>query len=152
MIFQLRWFSLPALGALALVTGCIGGGGPSCGSQTGGPGTPALAFTSVPALGSTDPVKGVEEHVVPTEYYIAIYILVPNQGWWVKPYYDSPETKLSCNGEFSSEIVTGGNDANATNITAFLLPTSVSPPLLEGQSALPQSLFKSAAAVASVTR
>ena len=40
----------------------------------------------------------------------------------------------------------------ATKITAFLLPSSVSPPLLEGQSTLPQSLFKSAVAVTSVTR
>ncbi len=151
MSLRWSWLRLAPFGALTFLTGCIGGG-PSCGSQTGGPGTPSLAFTSVPPVGGNDGVKGVEKHVTPADYYVAIYILVPNQGWWLKPYYDSPKTGLGCNGEFSAAIVTGGNDAKATNITAFLLPNSVSPPLLEGQSALPQSLYKSAAAVASARR
>ncbi len=142
---------LAATGALAFLIGCSGGG-PSCGSLTGGPGTPSLALTSVSPVGSNDGVKGIEEHVAPADYYVTLYILVPNQGWWVKPYFDSPKTALGCNGEFSAEIVTGGNDAKATRVTAFLLPNSVNPPLLEGQSTLPQSLYQSAAAVASVQR
>ncbi|MGA7341194.1 MAG: hypothetical protein WBE72_03225 [Terracidiphilus sp.] len=133
---------------VCLASGCAAP--PSCNAVSGGPGTASISFTSVPSLGSTNNLKGRVLHVAPAGYYVAVYIYV--DGWWTKPYFDSPQTSIDCDGTFSTDITTGGDDQEATAITAFLLPEGYTPPLLSGEATLPESLYSAAAATASASR
>jgi len=136
----------------APLAGCVDSG-PSCGSIAGGAGTPSIAFTSVPALGSTDSLNGRVLHVIPANFYVAVYIFVPNgEGWWIKPTFATPDTTVNCDGTFSADVTTGGLDTEATIITAFLLPNTYSPPLLGGSATLPGALYAAAVATVSANR
>lgn len=141
---------IAAFALTSVVAGCIAG--PSCGSLVDGEGTPSIVFTSVPAIGSTDELQGQVEHVIPAAYFVAVYIHVPGLGWWVKPEFAEPDTSINCNGSFSAAIVTGGDDANADEIAAFVLPSGFEAPLLGGSASLPQTLYTGAVAKVSVTR
>ena len=120
----------------------------TCDAVPGGSGTPALQFTSVPLIGSNSLLYGQEWHVVPANYYVVVYIHV-GTGWWVKPYAASPLTTIACDGTWSTNIVTGGNDALADQIAAFLIPTTYTPPTLLGAGTLPAELYTNS--LASVT-
>ena len=97
-------------------------------------------------------MQGQEWHESPSDYHVVIYIHVGSAGWWVKPYAANPITLLNCDGSWSTNIVTGGNDAQADAITAFLIPASYSPPILEGASILPQALSSNSVAIMTVDR
>ena len=137
--------------SLALLAACGGGGGPSCNALTGGDGTPSLVFTHVPPKGSTDNLQGQEMHVVPSGFYVAVYIHVDG-GWWTKPTFAQPDTTINCDGSWTTDITTGGDDPQADAIAAFLLPQSYTAPPLSGSSSLPQELYANAAANVSVNR
>jgi exo-beta-1,3-glucanase (GH17 family) len=124
----------------------------TCNAPPGADGTPSLTFTTVPPIGSTNPLLEQEWHALPSGYYIAIYIHVPGSGWWIKPYANQPETMINCDGTASTNITTGGNDSQADEITGFLLPNSYSPPIVEGAPSLPTDLSANAAATADVHR
>jgi exo-beta-1,3-glucanase (GH17 family) len=121
----------------------------TCAAPPGGDGSPAIQFTSVPSIGSSASLQGQVWHVVTADYYVVVYIHVGVYGWWVKPYAASPLTIINCDGTWTTDIVTGGSDASADQIAAFLIPTSYSPPILLGAASLPADL--NANAVASVT-
>lgn len=135
---------------LAPLTGCVNG--PSCNAVTGGSGTPSLAFTHVPPFGSTDSLGGREMHVAPAGYFVAVYIHVGSEGWWTKPTFAEPETTIGCDGSWTTDITTGGDDTQADTIAAFLLPDGSTPPELGGEDTLPQALYATAVANVSVTR
>lgn len=152
MIACLRFFALFTSLPILAVAACTDHG-PSCGTITGGSGTPSIVLTSVPPIGSYANLKGQVLHVVPANYFIAVYIYVPSGGgWWIKPYFDGPDTALNCDGTFSADIVTGGEDEDATIIAAFVLPSGYSPPLLGGSATLPASLYMAAVATATANR
>jgi hypothetical protein len=112
---------------------------------------PTIEFTSVPALGSYLNLNGIARNVDPANVRVAVYIRV-DDGWWNKPYWDSPATELASEGSFSVCIATGGHDEQATEIAAFLIPAELYPPAMRGQAELPPDLFEKALAHASVTR
>jgi exo-beta-1,3-glucanase (GH17 family) len=97
------------------------------GDTVDGPGTPTITFTFVPAIGSAENLRGKVSHVVPKNYGIAVYIKVAG-GWWQKPTYAQPVTKINIDGTWVCDFTTGGNDASATEITAFLIPIDYAPP------------------------
>ena len=123
----------------------------SCGAPPGGDGTPSLVFTYVPPIGSIDYLQGQEWHVPILGYYVVVYIHVGN-GWWVKPYADSPLTTIACDGTWATDIVTGGSDASADQIAAFLIPSTYNPPILLGAQTLPADLATNSVASVSVSR
>jgi exo-beta-1,3-glucanase (GH17 family) len=123
----------------------------TCGAAPGGPGTPEIQLTSVPPIGSSNPLRGQVWHVAPADYRIVVYIRVSG-NWWVKPFAESPLTTISCSGSWSANIVTGGNDQQATQIAAFLIPSTYNPPILLGAQSLPASLYANSVADASVNR
>jgi hypothetical protein len=133
-------------------TSTEGGCDPS--SPIGGAGTPTITFTSVPVIGSTNNLTGQVAHVASASDNVFVVIYVDG-NWWLKPYADSPLTPINCDGTWSADIVTGGDDTQATVIDAFVIPLSYSPPGtgdgLVGPT-LPQDLFQNAAAYTSVTR
>src|SRR5437870_2627890 len=100
--------------------------------------TPAISLTSVPPMGSSNLLNGVAANVVPANYRVIVYIYV--QGWWIKPTNSQPQTVIQSNGSWSCNIVTGGADAYATGIAAYLTSKNYSPPLLNGAATLPTEL------------
>lgn len=110
-----------------------------------------LEFTRVPAYASHLNLEGIVRYVDTERVRIAAYIWVEG-GWWTKPYWDSPTTPISPDGSFSVNITTGGNDDQATEIVAFLIPAQYYPPGLRGEPELPRELIQKALARSSATR
>ena len=123
----------------------------ACDGTIGGPGTPAVSFTYVPPYGSGNTLEGQVLHVSPASYGVAVYIKVGG-GWWTKPTFAQPVTAIQTDGTWSVAIVTGGSDQLATDVAAFLIPSSFSPPQLSGAGALPDSLTTTSVAHVQVQR
>jgi exo-beta-1,3-glucanase (GH17 family) len=103
----------------------------SCILMPGGEGDPMLRFAYVPPIGGNDDLEGQALHVVPADYRVAVYIKV-GAGWWTKPYFASPATTIACDGSWICDITTGGSDASATEIAAYLIPAGYTPPAAGG--------------------
>lgn len=101
--------------------------------------TPTILFTTVPKIGSKDPVRGRVSGIDPAAYDVVVYIYV--DGWWgPKPLWDKPLTPIASDGSWSCEIVTTSTDALATRIAAYALPRGVIPENRDGQQELPASM------------
>lgn len=122
---------------------------PSC-AETG----PTITFTHVPALGAgaNDELAGVVTCVDdPMEYQVAVYIRV-NGRWWPKPYFNASFTPVDLGGKFETRIVTGGDDSNATDVAAFLVPITLTPQSGTAGAEVPAYIKDSAVAQVYVTR
>ncbi len=113
---------------------------------------PTIEFTSVPPYGSFEDLQGLVTCVDPAEYYVAVYIYMPELGWWTKPYWSDPRTAIHSNRTWTCDITTGGYDQYATEITACVLPDAYDPPSMGGEPALPPELFENAAACLTMPR
>ena len=103
--------------------------------------SPSVRFTEIPDWGSSQLLKGRISGENPASHYIAVYINVTDAGgWWTKPYLADPKTLIGTDSSFTTKIMIGGLDQFATQIIAFLLPSSISPPVLTGAD-LPAELF-----------
>ena len=123
---------------------------PTCGVP-GGPGAPLIEFTRIPPYGSGVTLKGRELHEATCESYVAVYLRVAG-GWWTKPTFADPRTAIARDGTWSTNVVTGGIDAQATDYAAFLLPNTYTPPPLGGAGNLPDELAANAIASVTVSR
>ncbi len=104
-------------------------------------GSPAIAFTFVPRYGDRIGVLyGQVSNVNPVQNKIATYIKVSG-GWWNKPFAATPTVAIHADGSWSCDITTGGIDEQATDIIAFAVPQSYSPPLTSGASVLPTEIY-----------
>ncbi|MBI3247848.1 MAG: hypothetical protein HYZ50_15195 [Deltaproteobacteria bacterium] len=112
---------------------------------------PQIWFRHVPEYGSFDDLKGKVSGVKRKKYRVAVYIEVFG-GWWTKPTFAQPVVKINKKKKWKSDITTGGFDAEATTIAAFLIPKGYSPPLLAGVFTLPNELDENAVAQAMVSR
>jgi exo-beta-1,3-glucanase (GH17 family) len=124
----------------------------TCTTIPGGTATAAIQFTSVPPIGSKSLLTGQVSHVNPASYYVVVYIHVPGLGWWVKPFATAPLTFVNCDGTWNANIVTGGSDASADQIAAFLIPRTYNPPILQGAGTLSADLLNNAVTTVSVNR
>ena len=116
-------------------------------------GEPSLELTYIPLMGETDDLEGMVHFVNPDEYQVAVYIYVPDAGgWWTKPFYDYPLTEIDEGGYWACPIITGGIDEQATRIAVFLIPEGYTPPLANGMSSLPQSLYNASVSEVEVSR
>lgn len=116
----------------------------SCGPGQGNSIVPFIAFTFIPAFGSFDDLVGRVAGVVPAQYKVAVYIFV--WGWYNKPSWENPATAIQANRTWVTDITTGGNDEQATKIAAFLIPVAYDPPVMNGETNLPQALYDQAVA------
>lgn len=110
-------------------------------SQTpvpGGPGAPTIELTVVPRRGSSTDLQGQVLHVNPLDFKVAVFIYVG--GWWTKPTFAQPLSTIQLDGRWICDVTTGGNDALAIAIAAYVLPNGYAPPLLAGAGALPAEL------------
>lgn len=94
----------------------------------GGEGVPAIDTVFVPKIGTSDNLQGKVLHVKPKDYGIVVYINVPGAGWWIKPTYASPVTKINPDGSWICDVTTGGSDQTATKFHVFLIPKDYTPP------------------------
>jgi hypothetical protein len=108
---------------------------------TAGAATPGIELTSVPAYGSFDSLSGRVSDANPSDYAVAVYIHVPPYGWWTKPFAAYPVTSIQSDGTWTCFVVTGGEDAYATEVIAFLIPKTYSPPVVSGDQCLPAALY-----------
>jgi len=92
-----------------------------------GEGTPSISFTKVPAMGSTENLEGRVSHVIPKDYGVVVYIKVGG-GWWIKPTFASPVSRINVDGSWICDVTTGGYDTQATEYKAFLIPADYAPP------------------------
>lgn len=146
-------------GALAPLLAACGAGDEAVADETshvpGGPGTPEIAFTSVPPRGSEADLSGRVAHVDVRRVAVAVYIRVANvngHGYWNKPTWTQPLTRIANDGAWRCDISTGGVDVLADRIVAFLVPAGYVPPLLGGQAELPADLLAAALAQVAVAR
>jgi len=102
---------------------------------------PAIEFTYIPPYGSSDNLVGCVKNVNPQDYKIAVFIFVEGAGWWTKPYFSHPLTSIQSDSTWTCDITTGGSDIYATEICAFLIPNGIDPPLVSGNTALPEALY-----------
>ena len=117
----------------------------------GGPGTPVIELTDVPAIGTTDNLEGRVMHVDPTVHAVAVYIRVSGR-WWTKPTFAAPLTTINPAGLWQADITTGGSDTQATEVAAYLLPLGVAAPRAAGAAQLPSSLASISVASVTTTR
>jgi exo-beta-1,3-glucanase (GH17 family) len=118
----------------------------------GGPGTPSIAFTVVPPYGDpTGTLRGTVNHLIPNDHRVAVYIRVGSL-WYEKPFSDAPLTWIRNNGTWMADSVTHPNDANATEIAAYVLPAWYSPPHVFGLSSIPGAIAANAVASQQVPR
>jgi exo-beta-1,3-glucanase (GH17 family) len=113
----------------------------------GGPGSPTIALTVVPPIGSSDDLEGQVLHVFAVAVYIEVF-----GGWWTKPTFANPLTSIPPDGYWIADITTGGSDTSASRIAAFLVPFDYDPPSRSGQSNLPMQLQTVAVASVEVAR
>lgn len=113
---------------------------------------PKIKITSVSRYGTSGYASGTVKGVSTSAYRVAVFIYVPNLGWWNKPTWAHPLTTINCNGKWKCDIDTGGRDVYATKIAAFLVPKNYKPPELHGSSSLPSELYKKAVAHHEVSR
>jgi hypothetical protein len=106
----------------------------------------SVQFTYVSPCHDTGGVEGRVAGIHPenyTNYKIVVYINVNGVWWGPKPTWANPLTYIQTDGTWATKIVTGGNDEDASRVTAFLIPSSYQkPPNLEGDSQLPGELFR----------
>lgn len=103
---------------------------------------PGIAFTSVPDWGSHDLLLGDTWGTEPNEYGVATYIFVGHAGgWWTKPNSHNPVVPVAPDGSWSVDITTGGDDALATTVAAYLVPLNYDPPILMGEWDLPDLAY-----------
>lgn len=111
---------------------------------------PKITITHVPSYDVSGSASGTVKGVNPSNYKVAVYIYV--SGWWNKPYWNSPLTKIKSNGKWSCNINTGGNDIEATRVAAFLVPAKYVPSKMSGEKNLPSKLYKNSVAYSIVKR
>ncbi len=115
-------------------------------------GEPEISFTYVPPYGSFEEyLEGRVRYASPLAHKVAVYIKVLGR-WWTKPTFANPLTPIELNGEWVCEIIIGGYDHQATDITAFLFPIGYSPPLADWDPDLPPELEQNALDMVTVTR
>jgi uncharacterized repeat protein (TIGR01451 family) len=112
-----------------------------CDGTTCGPGEPQITPCFVTPYGSGDFLELRACHVKPSIYKVACYIRVGN-NWWNKPTFAEPAVPIQSDGTVIVDIVTGGIDETANQISCFLIPSSFNPPLLNGQNSLPEALYQ----------
>ncbi|MFA6382039.1 MAG: immunoglobulin-like domain-containing protein [Candidatus Buchananbacteria bacterium] len=98
---------------------------------------PLIAFTYVPVYGDTEGIlKGVASSIHQELFRVAVVERVGG-GWWTKPSFGNPLSDIGSDGRWACDITTGGNDQNATEIWAYLVPFWCVVPTLNGQTTLP---------------
>lgn len=114
---------------------------------------PALTITETPGYSSRSSgwLRGQAQGVDFEKHRVVVLIRVRGV-WWIKPYANDRTVFISPDGTWVADIVTGGEDATATEFVAFLVPATYDPPAVLGSDAIPKVLKTKAVAQVSVRR
>lgn len=102
-------------------------------------GPPVMSITDLPSISSGGTVVHgqIGGGVNPADLAVTVYVKV-SSGWWgPKPYLNSPLTAPLADGSWATRFVTGGIDSSATEIIAFLVWKTASPPARGGGMEVP---------------
>jgi len=101
----------------------------------------SIEITSVPPAGQGGYAVGLTHNVDRAIYGVAVYINVFG-SWWTKPTFASPLTPINEDGSFSANITTGGQDACAQTVAAYIVPLNTDTGAIQasGQGTLPAAL------------
>lgn len=114
---------------------------------------PGIEITTVPPIGSANWLAGRVLNAAPAEHRVALFIFVPNAGWYTKPTCAQALTTIQPDGSWTASIVSHPNDVNATRITALLVSSNYHEPCVDwGPAALPSNVLAQALASATVER
>lgn len=121
-------------------------------------GLPSIEFTSVPDICTDGDLSGTVLHVDPADvgdYCVAVYLY--QGGWWTKPTWAEPTLTVEADGSWTCDITTGGLDAAAWKIAAFLVEAPDCPDvplagLPQAEPTLPAWLAQHAVASVEVLR
>lgn len=88
--------------------------------------------------------------VTPASYKVAVYL--GDLGWWNKPTWAKPLTRIAASGKWSASVATASGDKTALDFAALLVPNGYTSPLLAGDAGFPAKLCANAAAYVIKTR
>jgi hypothetical protein len=97
--------------------------------------TPSIIITNLPAFGAHGNMGGVVLNADSDANRVLAFIFVAG-AWYSKPACTSQLTVIQPDGSWSANISPSANDVNATEIAAFLVPSSYSLPCVNGASGL----------------
>ena len=106
------------------------------------PPSPENWITSSPRYGKKGSLQGVvtgANDFTLTNFQVLTFDFV-NGHWWEKPYFNKPAVKVSRSGNWTAKITTGGDDVQATEIRAYVVPVGFSV-MCDGATTLPLSLL-----------
>ena len=100
-----------------------------------------IEFTNVPPCGSSDKIvsgkiTGIEKF---SDYHVNLWIKV-EENYWPKPYLAARNITINTNGTWETTFITGGDDRNASEIVAALIPKDENIPEYAGSIVLPKEL------------
>ncbi len=110
-----------------------------------------IKFDYIPAIGSSSDLKGRVNYINPCDYRLATYIKVGSK-WWTKPTFANKTVAIDCNGNWTVDVTTGGQDINATDICVFVFSREYNPPSCSGCFSLPEAIYQNALSSKCVTR
>lgn len=119
------------------------------------PTSPQVAFTTVPVVGSIDPVAATTASVSPSDAVFVMNIQVPGLGWFTKPGCSAAgaiPAPVAADGSATASYATGGADQLATTIVGYLFPSGYLIPCLSGVDSVPSSFDAESLAVTSAVR
>ena len=121
----------------------------------------SIVFTSVPSYGSLDNLQGKVYGVDPANYRVIVFINNGQQddisvsSWSSEPGCAgglSILTTIQSNGAWTADVTNVGGDENATQIAAYVVPATSSPPCVTSSSCLPDSILQQSVANTLATR
>ena len=121
----------------------------------------SVVFTSVPAYGSIDNLQGRVYGVDSTNYRVVVFINKGQQddvslsSWSSEPGCTSGQTLLTTiqsNGTWTADVTNVSGDENATQIAAYVVPATSSPPCVTSSACLPDSILAQSVANTIATR
>jgi hypothetical protein len=110
---------------------------------------PAVVFTNLPAYGANGNLAGLVLNADPSTNSILVFIYVAGD-WYSQPNCANQLTPIQPDGSWSADISSSSNDKYATEIAAFLVPSSYSQACVNGIPGL--TIPASAEAVVYVNR
>ena len=100
-----------------------------------------IRITFTPQMGSNAQVVGTVDPGLHADHRVLVYINVRGRWWGPKPGGEEPFTRIEPDGTWRCTIFTGGEDHRASEIAAYLVPSTLTAaPPAQGSEDLPIEL------------
>ncbi|MCC6587115.1 MAG: hypothetical protein IT168_10520 [Bryobacterales bacterium] len=109
-------------------------------------GQPPLRVGSIPAYGTDGLVKGEVAVASPADYWVGVYIFVPDVGWFARPGACFSQAVPGPDGKFQADVSQVPLDREATEISIYVFERRFTPPCVNKAAALPFAIERNALA------